>query len=637
MADQLKPTYEFGRFLLDARERLLLRDGQPVALTPKAFDTLLVLVQNTGHVLEKDELMKAVWPDSFVEEVNLAHNVSVLRKALGEKDEESRFIETVPRRGYRFVAPVRDGTHKGTLTVLAERTRSTTLVEEEVLNASERAGALVPTRRRALVLALCALIVLAGLAAYYIWTTKKQTSGSSQVRSIAVLPFKPLVSNSGDEVLELGLADVLITRLSEIREIVVRPITSVRKYAAVDQDPGAAGSELNVDVVIDGTVHRSDQKVRITARAIRVSDGLTVWSGKFEEDVGNIFAIEDRVSEQVAASLALKLSGEEKEQLTRRHTASSEAYQLYLTGRYFWNQRTEPAIKKSIEFYNRAIANDPSYPEPYSGIADAYTTLGYFSFLAPTDCFPKARDAANRALELDPTLAEPHTSLAYVKLYYDWDWAGAEREFRQAIALNPNYPTAHHWYSVYLTAMQRFEEASAEIERAQQLDPGSLVINTDIAFQLFYDRRYDEAERQLQTVLQMNKQFPLAHIWLGRVQQQKGMYNDAVEEFKNAERGVPGWVVAVAAAGNAYGLSRNADEARVLLKRLDELSKGKYVTPYGVALIWAGLGDRDQAFAWLNKALADRSHWLVWLKLDPRWDPIRSDSRFVELARRVGL
>lgn len=325
MADESKSTFEFGRFVLDANERLLLRDGQPVALTPKALDTLLVLVQNSGHVLEKDELMKAVWPDSFVEEVNLAHNISVLRKAMGEKEAESRFIETVPRRGYRFVAPVRDGSGKGTFTVLAERTRSTMLVEEEVLNASDPAEAIVPPRRRAFVLALGGLIVLAGSAAYYIWTTNKQAPVGLQVSSIAVLPFKPLVSNSRDEVLELGLADVLITRLSENSEITVRPITAVRKYAAVDQDPSAAGRELNVDVVIDGTVHRAGEQLRITARAIRVSDGLTVWSGQFEEDMGNIFAIEDRVSAQVASSLALKLSGEEKELLAKRYTASAEA------------------------------------------------------------------------------------------------------------------------------------------------------------------------------------------------------------------------------------------------------------------------------------------------------------------------
>ena len=638
MLQQSKPTYEFGLFLLDAKERLLLKNGQPVPLTPKAFDTLLVLVQNSGHALEKDELMKAVWPDSFVEEVNLAHNISVLRKALGEGEQGNRFIETVPRRGYRFIAPVRERTPDETFTLLEERTRSTMLVEEDVLNASHPAQTIVPTRRRQIVLALCALIVLAALAAYYTSTaTKKRTPLGLQVRSIAVLPFKPLVSNTRDEVLELGLADVLIMRLSRISEIAVRPITAVRKYAAVDQDPRAAGRELNVDVVIDGTVHRADQQLRITVRAVRVSDGLTVWADQIDEDIGNIFAVEDKVSQQAATALALHLSGEEKELLTKQHTTSEEAYQLYLTGRYHWNQRTEAAIKRSVECYSRAIANDPNYPEPYSGIADAYTTLGYFSFLAPTECFPKAREAANRALELDPTIAEPHTSLGYVKLYYDWDWAGAEREFRHAISLNPNYPTAHHWYSVYLTAMQRFEEASQEIRRAQQLDPTSLVINTDIGFELYYARRYDEALRQLQTVLDMNKEFPLAHLWLGRVYQQKRMYNDALEEFKNTERGVSGWVVAIAAAGNAYALSGDADEARALLKQLDELSRSKYVTPYGEALIWAGLGDRNQAFSWLNKAIADRSHWLVWLKIDPRRDAIRSDARLDELVRRVGL
>ena len=270
-------------------------------------------------------------------------------------------------------------------------------------------------------------------------------------------------------------------------------------------------------------------------------------------------------------------------------------------------------------------------------MADCYTTLGYFSYLAPVDAFPKAKAAAIKAVELDPTLAEPHTSLAYARLYYDWDWPGAEKEFAEAISLNPNYATAHHWYSVYLTAMERPEQASTEIKRAHELDPLSLIINTDIGFELYYTRHYDQAVSQLKTTLEMKPDFPLAHLWLGRTYQEKAMYDEALAEFKTVESSFRGWPVAIAAIGYVDGVSGKRTDAMNVLRDLNELARQRYVTSYGVALVYAGLGDRDKAFASLEKAHAERSHWLVWLKLDPRWDSLRADPRFADLVRRVGL
>ena len=318
-------------------------------------------------------------------------------------------------------------------------------------------------------------------------------------------------------------------------------------------------------------------------------------------------------------------------------TESPEAYQLYIKGRYQWNQRTEIGLKKATEYFEHAIERDPRYARAYSGLADAYTTLGYLSHLAPREVFPRANEAATRAVGLDATLTEPHTSLAYVRFYYDWDWTGAEAEFRRALTLNPNYPTAHHWYAVFLTAMGRFEEARAAIGRAQALDPTSLIINTDLGFVLYYSHQYDAAIQQLQMVIEMNADFPLARLWLGRAYQAQRRYDDAIAEFRRIESALHGWPVVRAAIGHVEGVSGRAYEALETLDGLHRLAKERYVTPYGVALVHAGRGDNDQALAWLARALADRSHWLVWLKLDPRLDALRSDRRYTELLQAVGL
>lgn len=318
-------------------------------------------------------------------------------------------------------------------------------------------------------------------------------------------------------------------------------------------------------------------------------------------------------------------------------TKSPEAYQLYIKGRYQWNQRTEVGLKKATEYFEQAIERDPRYARAYSGLADSNTTLGYLSHLAPREVFPRANEAATRALRLDATLTEPHTSLAYVRLYYDWDWTGAEAEFRRALTLNPNYATAHHWYAVYLTAMGRFEEARAAIGRAQALDPTSLMINTDLGFVLYYSRQYDAAIQQLQMVTEMNADFALAHFWLGRAYQEKRRYDDAIAEFRRIEAALYGWPVVSAAIGHVHGVSGRTREALETLDGLERLRKERYVTPYGVALVHAGLGDKDEALAWLSRALVDRSHWLVWLKLDPRLDALRSDRRYADLLLAVGL
>ena len=625
-------SFQFGPFRLDTAECLLLRDGRPVPLEPQVYRTLLALVENSHHLSKKEWLMEQIWGDTYVEEGGLTRNISVLRKVLGDG-----YIETVPKRGYRFVlgAPARAADAPEQRAVGHE---ADAVEKADAASLAGAAGGLreQDSRRRGWWLGASALAVLVvAIVAALSGTSRKPPTPI--IRSIAVLPFKPVVADHRDEALELGIADTLITRLSVLRDVVLRPTSSIRKYGRLDQDPVAAGRELQVDAVLDGTILRSGGRVRITVRLVTVSDGISLWAGQFEEPSADVLALQDAIAEGVIAALALRLTGDERTLLAKRPTVNADAYQFYLKGRYHWNQRSEASLKQATEYFARAIETDPGYARAFSGLADSYTALGYLSYLAPNDAFPKAKQAALRALELDGTLTEPHASLGYIKLYYDWDWAEAEKEFRRAIALNPNYSTAHHWYAVYLTAMGRFERARAAITRAQELDPTSLSINTDLGFFLYYNRQYDAAIKQLQTVVDMNREFPLAHLWLGRAYQEKAMYDEAIAAFRRTETVLRGWPVAWAAIGHVQGVSGRSGQARETLDELKRLARERYVTPYGIALIHAGLGERGQALAWLNRALEDRSHWLVWLNLDPRFEPLRADHRFGDVLRRVGF
>jgi tetratricopeptide (TPR) repeat protein len=386
--------------------------------------------------------------------------------------------------------------------------------------------------------------------------------------------------------------------------------------------------------VVEGTVERYGDHVRVRAQLIRAADDRHLWAETFEREPQDILALQSEVASAIARQVQVKLVPGPRGGV---RPVKPAVYEEYLKGRFAWNKRSEAALQEGIEHFQQAIAIDPNYAAAYSGLADSYTTMGYLSYIAPREAFSQARAAALKALELDGTLAEPHASLAYVRFYHDWDWPGAEAEFKQAIALNPNYATAHDWYSYYLTAMGRPEEALGEIRRAQEIDPLSLVISTDMGFQLFYKRRYDEAILQLRKTLEMNPKFPLAHLWLGRAYQQKEMYEEAIAEYSETDAALPGWVVTLAGIGNVEGMAGKKREARDMLARLNTLSQKKYVTPYGVALVYAGLGEKDQALNWLDKALDDRSHWLVWIRLDPRWDPIRDEPRFKRIVSRVGF
>ena len=460
---------------------------------------------------------------------------------------------------------------------------------------------------------------------------------SSPEKRIAVLPFKPLVPENRDQVLELGMADSLIAKLSNIREIVVRSLNSVRKYSGLDQDPVAAGRELEVSSVLEGNVQKSSDRIRVSARLINVADGSSLWANTFDEKFTNVFAVQDAISQKVADALALRLSGEENKRLTRRYTENVEAYQLYLTGRYHWNKLTPPEITKSIEFFKKAIELDPTYALAYFGLADAYRSLAPTSEVPSKDTLPQAQAAATKALELDETLAEPHATLAFIHTWYDWNWSGAEREAKRAIELNPNWSFGHIAYAQMLSVTGRSQEAIAEGARAVELDPLSLIINALNGYHLHLARRDDEAIARLKKTVELDSNFWIAHQFLGMAYIEKKMYPEAISEFSQAVKLSGGNSEPLALNGYASVLSGDTAKGRAVLKELKSLESQRYLPPSNLALLSYVLGEKDEAFSWLEKAYQDRDIRLCRLKVDSKWDSMRSDPRFVEILKRIGL
>lgn len=655
-----KRLYKFGSFCLDPAEHVLLRDGEPIPLRPKEFAVLLALVENHGHVLTKDEFLKGVWPGQFVEEGNLNRHISSLRRVLGESSDAPQYVETVPKVGYRFVANVQEIVHPGTDieerefrdhssdVVIERRTVARIITEEEevangVLESSLQTTALPASaekqvnRRRAVTrMAVAVLLVALTLALAYAWSSRqsKGTKTVATVRSMAVLPFKPIGTADEDQYLGLGMADALITKLSNIREINIRPTSAVRKYDAPDQDPVAAGRELRVEAVMEGSVQRVGDRIRVTVQLVSVPDGAPLWAEKFDEQFTNIFAVQDRISEQATRALTLSTSGQEL--MTKRYTENSEAYQLYLKGRFFWNKRTIEALNKSVGYFNEAVQKDPTYALAYVGLADSYSLLSDYGGLPPEKAYREAKRAAEKALALDERLAEAHAALGLIKTSYEWDWPGAEKEYRRAIELNPNYETAHQWYAEYLSGMGRHQEAITEIRRAKEINPVSLIINAVEVSVLYIAREYDQAISQGQKTLEMDPNFAEVYGYLRRCYDQKGMYKEAIAA-RQKRRQLAGLDAEETAALREAAA---ATSARVYWqKRLEQLveeSKEELSTAVDMAEIFAQLGQKDEAFKWLERAYEERSVMMMYLKVLPNLDPLRSDSRYADLLRRVG-
>jgi DNA-binding winged helix-turn-helix (wHTH) protein/TolB-like protein/tetratricopeptide (TPR) repeat protein len=645
MSTSVKQLYEFGAFQLDPSERLLLGAGHPIPMTPKAFDLLVVLVERAGHLVDKEELLKAVWPGSFVEEGNLAVTVSALRKALNDDRGQHRYIETVSKRGYRFVAEVKgiaeperpagsQPANESSGTADSSRPQLEAAANASPVNLDQK-----PLRWRffaAAALGLVALLVALRVVPRHRSVASADT-GNEAIHSLAVLPFQTLGAKPSDQYLGLGMADALITRLGNTGKIIVRPTSAIQKYAEKQLSPQAAGQEQGVDAVLDGRIQQEAGHVRLTVQLIRVRDGVQLWGETFDREFKNIFALEDSLSERVAQSIRLKLTGEETRRFTKRSTERPEAYEAYVKGRYFWNKRTDKGLKKGLEYFRQAIAIDPSFADAYVGVADSYSMLGLYAILPPKEAFPAAKEAAKRALGMDDGLAAAHATLGFIHFYFDWNSSDAISEFRRALADNPNYAMAHSWYGENLVAMGRFQEAAAEAQTALEDDPLSLIIGSNAGWTLSLAGQSDQAIEILKKAIEIDPSFPRTHYRLGRAYEQKKLYNMAISELQQAVSLSGGDSCYKGSLGHAYAVSGKPDQARHVLQDLESRTGLAYTPAYAIALIYAGLGENDHSIKWLQRAFDDRSTSIAFLKLDPELTGLHGDPRFQQLLERVSF
>src|SRR5262249_20742679 len=580
---QPRHIYEFGPFRLDAAEHLLLRDGEAIPLTPKAFDLLLALVERNGHLVEKDELLKKVWPDTFVEEANLASNISQLRKALGDGENGHRYIETAPKRGYRFVAIVRE--------VLEEGEESKTKVQTTLVNQGPEPSVVEPATARLVerrsfltswrALAVAFGLLLAVVAGSVRWRGSERPAAIS---SLAVLPMKPLVARDQDEAFEMGMADTLIFKLSGLKQLIVRPMSAVRKYTNSEQDPLAAGREQQVNFVLDPSLQRDGERILVRARLLNIASGETVWRYECEEQYcANLFVMQDTISAKVVNALSLQLTGADRARMNRHGTENREAYLHYLIGRNYAEKRTEESYRKAIEHYKQALDLDPNYALAYVGLADAY----YIGLRIPSpgeENIRQSRAAAEKALEIDETLGEAHTSLARLLWQHDWNWRGAEREFKRAIELDPGNAFAHRIYGYYLASMGQFDQSIAEQKQALRLDPLSLIINLNVGTVLYKAGETDAALAQTRKTQEIEPNFVETYIQFGKVYAEKGMYTEAIAELnKVAVSGALDPRV-ISLLGYNYALWGKRDEAIKKLDELKEFSKRRGAPAYEMAI-----------------------------------------------------
>jgi len=500
----------------------------------------------------------------------------------------------------------------------------------------------IPTNRRKLAfLTATILLTIALVIGFWAFSHRQSQKMASALTSpekrIAVLPFKPLVPENRDQVLELGMADSLIAKLSNIREIVVRSLNSVRKYGGLDQDPLAAGRELEVNSVLEGNVQKSGDRIRVSARLISVADGSSLWSNTFEEKFTDVFAVQDAISQKVADALALRLSGHEKSRLTKRYTGNAEAYQLYLTGRYHWSKATPPDIRKGIGFFQQAIELDPEYALAYAGLAAANRALAMNADVPAKDCLPQAKAAAMKAIELDDSLAEAHSALSFGLIWYDWDWATAEKEAKRAVALDPNSGMAHFAYAHILSDQGHHQEAIVEIARARELDPVFFLFRALEGMMLHHAGRNDEALTRLQKTVELDSNFWATHLMLGKVYTAQRKYPEAIAEFTKARQLSGGNSESIGSIGYVEALAGDKEKAHAVLEELKALSSQRYIPPSNVGLVYNGLGDQSEALSSLERACDERDPRVTLLKVDPRWDSLRDNPRFVAILKRIGL
>jgi DNA-binding winged helix-turn-helix (wHTH) protein/TolB-like protein/Tfp pilus assembly protein PilF len=675
MSVKEKELYEFGGFRLDVAEHFLVRlSGKRVPLSEKAFETLCVLVRNSGHLVHKDELLNQVWADSFVEENNLDKCIHAIRRALGEKPGEQKIIETVRKHGYRFVAEVRrieegkpiyeesqiplntkqfptervlstvaetqmqnvgeliaseDRRHEADGKQPEESTGQTAAVELGSANSALRSK---PKYRTVLV---AGLILGAIGIGYYFFVARKTASGVSGKKTIAVLPLKPINTANRDEIYEVGIADSLILRLSSMKGLVVRPLSATRKYVDIGQDPLAAGREQQVDYVLASNYQLAGGKIKVTSQLFNVANGQIEGTYQSEQDAANVFVMQDAIAGEVGAKLLARFATTSSGPMARRGTTNEEAYRLYLQGRNLTTNRTPAGTRKAVEYFEQAIRLDPSFAPAYSGMAHSLIASGNLGGGLPRVEYERAKEVVQKALALDHNLAEGYAVLGELKFTYEWDFAGAEKDLLRAVELEPNADLAHERYAFYLAVRGRFDEAIAEAKKAQEFNPSSLQHQQVYGVILYLARRYDEAILQFRRVIEVDENHATAYAWLWLVYDMKGDDAQAYEWFmKSQKRTNPERVELFQKAYKTLGW-------RGVREKLYELNKVKEQMPtanyYAMARQCALMGDKEQAFAYLNKAIEKRQGQMIMLNVEPSFDILRGDPRFDGLVTRVGL
>jgi TolB-like protein/DNA-binding winged helix-turn-helix (wHTH) protein/Flp pilus assembly protein TadD len=634
--DHLPGRLRFGVFEVDLRGGELRKHGLRIRLQAQPFQVLSMLLEHPGEVVSREELQKKLWPaDTFVDfDHGLNKAVNKIREALGDSADSPRFVETVARRGYRFLVEVKvaDG-----IVAHGVGPVNQSLAEATITDLPDLAGKPATPKHFLPFFVWTAAIIVALMAIPAAWMFHLRSRPSPVIRSLAVLPLESLSGDAAQDYFADGMTDELITDLGKIGALRVISRTSVMPYKRVRKPLPQIARELGVDAVVEGTVLRSGDRVRITAQLIEASADKHLWAQSYDGDLRDTLTLQNQVARAIAEQIQINLNPQEEGALKNTKVVNPEAYVAYLKGRYFWNKRTAEGLTKAIEYFNEAIAKDPTYGQAYAGLADSYAVLGNsdFAVLSAREAYPKAKAAATKALELDNSLGEAHTSLAFCLGHFEWHWDAAEKEYLQAIALNPGYATAHQWYALQLSLLGRFDESIAEMRKAESLDPLSLVISADVADVLFAARRFDESIQQSRKAIDMDPNFAIARFELGQALAQKKMYNTAIAELQRANQLSGGDTTCVAVLAYAYAASGRADEAIKLLNELKSRPNHRFSYAAPEALIYAGLNDKDQAMSLLEQAYEDRFDVLALRS--PAFDPLRSNARFQNLVRRIGL
>jgi len=589
MSNANRKVYDFKGFRLDGAQRRLLHNGRPVQLKSKIFDLLLLLVEKRGQLVDKDELMREIWPNTIVEENNITVSMSILRKRLGEDRAGREFIETIPRRGYRFVAEVKE--------ISLNQTAPTTSFDSGSGELSSR---------------------------------------ETPIESLAVLPVQNVIGDQNVDYLSEGITESIINSLSQIPELRVLARSTVFRFKGTEISAEEVGRLLNVHGLVLVRVIQLGEKLIIRSELVKVADGSQVWGAQYNPTPADLLEIQGEIAKAISESLKIKLTAPTQRLVNRNHTNNSEAYNLYLRGRYFWTKYTKEWVLKSIEAFKQAIEIDSSYALAYAGIADAYFRLSNI-YLPPHEVMPKAKEAALKAVEIDEGLAEAHSSLGLVRVYYDHDWAAAEREFVRCLELNPDLVLVHQRYGSYLTFIGRFEQAIEHYEHALELDPFSLQINMNLATNYYLMGQHETAINHLQQTLELEPNYMPTHFVLGCTYIQKGDLQKAIEEFQCIYKLDEEAYMALGYMGYAYTLAGQRAEAENLLDILHDISLRKYVSPYSMVVIRLGLGQIDQVLEMLDRLYEERNDWLVWMKVSPELKVLKDEPRFQDLLKRIGF